>query len=87
MTQAAIAAVQVQPSQRSQPRIVNCPMTRRWAVISIITDITGTATMPLMTALQYRAFDRIDWAQRNTNADNRGGSQRGIERYRLFGPS
>ena len=51
-TQAAIAMVDAHPSQRSHPPIVNWPMTLRCAVISIITVITGTATTPLITALQ-----------------------------------
>jgi hypothetical protein len=48
-THAAVAAVDAQPSQRSQPTTMNFPITLRLAVISII---TGTAAMPLMTALQ-----------------------------------
>ena len=55
-THAAIVAVAVQPSPRSQPLMTNFPMTLRCAVIIIITLITGTATMPLITALQYRAL-------------------------------
>src|SRR5436853_384248 len=55
-TQAAMAAVDAHPNQRSQPPIVNLPMTLRCAVISIITAITGTATTPLITALQYKAL-------------------------------
>src|SRR5438128_5809444 len=55
-TQAAMAAVDTHPSHRSQPSIVNLPMTLRCAVITIITAITGTATTPLITALQYKAL-------------------------------
>lgn len=51
-TDAVIAAVAAHPSQRSQPEFVNFPMTRSFAVISIITALTGTATTPLITALQ-----------------------------------
>ena len=51
-TQAAIASVDAQPSHRSQPEITNFPMIRGWAVISIITVMTGTATTPLITAVQ-----------------------------------
>jgi hypothetical protein len=56
MTHAAIAKVDTQPSARSQPEIVNLPMIRGCAVISIITVMTGTATTPLITAVQYRAL-------------------------------
>ncbi len=51
-TDAAIAAVAAHPSQRSQPTIGNFPMTLSFAVINIITVITGTATTPFITALQ-----------------------------------
>jgi hypothetical protein len=47
-----IAAVDNQPSARSQPLIVKSPMMLRRAVISITMTITGTATTPLITALQ-----------------------------------
>jgi hypothetical protein len=56
MTQAAIANVEAQPSHRSQPLIVNLPMIRGCAVISIMMVMTGTATTPLTTAVQYRAL-------------------------------
>ena len=36
----------------SGPAIVNLPITSGFAVISIIIAMTGTATTPLMTALQ-----------------------------------
>src|SRR6185312_12577389 len=49
----AIAAVDAQPSQRSHPTIMNFFMIFRWAVMIIITLMTGTATTPLITALQY----------------------------------
>lgn len=57
-TQAAIAMVEAQPSHRSQPVIVNFPMIRGCAsaVMSIRMAITGTATTPLITAVQYRAL-------------------------------
>jgi hypothetical protein len=52
ITQAAIASVDAQPSHRSQPEITNFPIIRGCAVISIITVMTGTATTPLITAVQ-----------------------------------
>jgi hypothetical protein len=55
-TQAAIANVEAQPSHRSQPVIVNFHMIRGCAVMSIIIAMTGTATTPLITAVQYRAL-------------------------------
>ena len=39
-----MAAVDAQPSHRSQPSIVNLPMILRCAVATIITPTTGTAT-------------------------------------------
>ena len=36
--------------------MMNFPMIFRSAVINIMTLIIGTATIPLMTALQYRAL-------------------------------
>src|SRR3954466_2252749 len=55
-TQSAMARVDSQPRDRSQPRIVNWPMMLERAVMSIITVMTGIATTPLITALQYNAF-------------------------------
>ena len=51
-TQPTIAAVDTHPSQRSQPLIVNVPMTLLSAVMSIMTVMTGTAMRPLITAVQ-----------------------------------
>lgn len=51
-TVTSMAAVESKPKPRSQPRIVKRPMTRGFAVINIITIIKGTATIPLMTAVQ-----------------------------------
>ena len=51
-TDAAIAAVEVQPSQRNHPTMVNFFMIFRWAVMIIMTIMTGTATTPLITALR-----------------------------------
>jgi len=56
MTQAAIAAVEAQPSQRSHPLITNFPLTRLCPLMNIITVMTGTATTPLITAVQYKAL-------------------------------
>lgn len=49
---AAIVAVASQPKIFSGRGIVKLPMTRVCEPISIITTINGTATTPLMTALQ-----------------------------------
>ena len=51
-THAAMAAVDSQPSARSQPPIVKSPMMLRFAVISISSTMSGTATTPLIPALQ-----------------------------------
>src|SRR4051794_39018356 len=55
-THAAIASVDAHPNHLSQPVIVNLPMTRGFAAISIMTVMTGTATIPLITAVQYSAL-------------------------------
>jgi hypothetical protein len=55
-TDTAIAAVEAQPSQRNHPTMVNFFMIFRWAVMIIMTIMTGTATTPLITALQYNAL-------------------------------
>ena len=44
-----------QPSQYSGPPITKWPITFRCRAISINSTITGTASTPLMTALQYSA--------------------------------
>src|SRR5262249_38374118 len=49
---AAITAKVIHPVTHSSPRTTNLPMTCGLAVITIIMAITGTATTPLMTALQ-----------------------------------
>jgi len=54
-TLTAIAAVESQPSHRSGPPIVKWPITFLWRAISINSTITGTASTPLTTALQYSA--------------------------------
>jgi len=51
-TAAAMTKVTAQPTALSGPAIVNLPITSGFAVISIIIAMTGTATTPLMTALQ-----------------------------------
>src|SRR3954467_8121650 len=50
-----IATVESQPSQYSGPPMTKLPITRRCRVINISRTITGTASTPLMTALQYSA--------------------------------
>ena len=55
MTLSAIAAVESQPSQYSGPPITKRPITFLWRAINISSTITGTASTPLMTALQYSA--------------------------------
>lgn len=52
LTHAVIAAVEIQPKARSHPLTVNSPMILGSAVIIIRMTITGTATTPLITALQ-----------------------------------
>jgi len=53
---AAITAVAIQPTYFKYPCISNRPMILLFAVISIMTVITGAATTPLMTALQNSAL-------------------------------
>src|SRR5579884_485186 len=55
-TAAAIAAVLSQPTTHSHVGRVSCPMTFGCIVITIMTIISGTATMPLMTAVQNSAL-------------------------------
>jgi hypothetical protein len=52
MTVADMMSVAPQPTMRNGPVIVNRPMTLGFVVISIIVAMTGTATMPLITAVQ-----------------------------------
>jgi hypothetical protein len=51
-TAAAITAVASQPSHFSKPTMAKRPIMSLRAAISIIVAMTGTATMPLSTALQ-----------------------------------
>ena len=53
---AAITAVAIQPTYFKYPCISKRPMILLFAVISIMTVITGAATTPLMTALQNSAL-------------------------------
>src|SRR5664280_1244264 len=53
---AAITAVAIQPTYFKYPCISKRPMMLLFAVISIMTVITGAATTPLMTALQNSAL-------------------------------
>jgi hypothetical protein len=53
---AAITMVAIQPTYFKYPRISNRPMMLLFAVISIMTVITGAATTPLRTALQNSAL-------------------------------
>ncbi|MFK4446246.1 hypothetical protein ABH943_006278 [Caballeronia udeis] len=48
----SMTAVAIQPSARNQPLAANFPMMSGRHTIFIITNITGTATTPLSTALQ-----------------------------------
>src|SRR6476646_7700257 len=50
-----IAAVDSQPSQYSGPPITKRPITSLWRAMNINSTITGTASTPLTTALQYSA--------------------------------
>ena len=52
----AMTAAAIQPRIRNTEGIVNAPMMSLRCVITIIAIITGTATMPLITALQNRAL-------------------------------
>ncbi len=54
-TLTAIAAVDSQPSQCNGPLITKSPITSLRRDITISSTITGTASTPLMTALQYSA--------------------------------
>ena len=49
---AAIAAVEIQPTRRKPSLTGNSPMIFGLLVMCIIVIITGTATTPLITALQ-----------------------------------
>ena len=53
---AAIASVAVHPTIRNGPPMTNLPITFLFDVMSIIITITGTATRPLITALQNSAL-------------------------------
>gem|GEM_PF-3261971 len=55
-TAAAMMKVAAQPTVLRTPDTGNLPMISGFAVITIITTITGTATIPLMTALQNSAL-------------------------------
>ena len=67
-----MAAVDAHPSHRSQPSIVNLPMILRCAVATIITPTTGTATTPLITALQYADTLRgSDWKASHRSKSDR----------------
>jgi hypothetical protein len=48
----AIIAVASHPMASSGPEIVKFPITWRWAAMRIMASMTGTATTPLITALQ-----------------------------------
>jgi hypothetical protein len=49
---AAMARVAIQPMMRNGPLTMNLPITSSFDVMIIIITITGTATTPLVTALQ-----------------------------------
>ena len=51
-----MTAVASQPTTRRRPVTVNCRMIFLFEVISIIITMTGTATIPLITALQNSAL-------------------------------
>jgi len=55
MTATAMTTVATQPMALTQPVTTNSPMT--WGAVAshIMIAITGTATTPLITALQYNA--------------------------------
>ena len=54
-TLSSIAAVESQPSQYSGPAMTKRPITSLRRAMNINSTITGTASTPLMTALQYSA--------------------------------
>ena len=60
-------------------------MIRGCAVISIITIMTGTATTPLITAVQYRALMGLIGLRVIPTPAHGGGGQRGIEAAALVG--
>ena len=51
-----MTAVANHPSASHRPEITNVPIILRFAAIRIRSAITGTATIPLMTAAQTKAF-------------------------------
>src|SRR5436305_13122856 len=53
---AAITAVVIQPIKRRPSWRWNVPMILRFPVMCIMATMIGTATIPLMTALQYSAL-------------------------------
>ena len=54
-TASAMTAVAAQPSALIHPVTTNSPMTLGAATSHIMIAMTGTATTPLITALQYKA--------------------------------
>lgn len=55
-TATAITTVVSHPSHLSTPVTTNCPSTSRRVAKYIMIPMTGTATMPLITAVQTSAF-------------------------------
>ena len=74
-----IVAVDSHPKTRSQPLMVNLPITRRSAVINIMTIIRGTATISIDDGGPEQCLDRVDRAKRNRHPDCRRGSNSEIE--------
>ena len=84
MTTAAINAVASQPKNFNTPRTTNGPIMSRRAESSIITTIIGTATTPLITALQNSALIGSIGVKLMTTPTQRGDRQGGVESLRLL---
>ena len=84
-TAAAMMTVLAHPSTFSQPATTKGPMILGSAAISIIIAITGTATTPLITALQNSALIGSMRREVQAHADQRRDRDRGIERLGLHG--
>ena len=80
----AITAVAIQPTYFKYPRISNRPMMLLFAVISIMTVITGAATTPLMTALQNSAFIGAIDEKLIPSSDKSRDNDRCIKRFGLL---
>jgi hypothetical protein len=79
-TAAAITPVDSQPIAQSGRGTTNDPMTRLCRAITMITAISGTATMPFSTADQNRALIGSNSGEVDADADEDCGRDRAVER-------